>query len=79
MQDLRDLLRLIKSGTRDFSAASNTEEEIRRFQDTAKALVHAQEQGYLDGFRVTKESTTGNRWYIHARSATASPIPEWLI
>lgn len=66
MQDLRDLLRLIKSGTRNFSPSSNTEEEIRRFQDTAKALVHAQEQGYLDGFRFAKESTTGNRWYIHA-------------
>lgn len=66
MQDLRDLLQSIKSGIRSFAPSSATASDISIFQETAKALVYANEQGYLDGFVCKKESTTGNRWYIHA-------------
>jgi hypothetical protein len=66
MQDLRELLQSIKSGTRNFTPDGNTETAIGEFQATVKALVHADEQGFLDGFQCKKESSTGNRRYIHA-------------
>jgi DNA-binding GntR family transcriptional regulator len=45
MQDLRDLLEAVKSGTLTFAPSSNSEADIREFQATAKALLHADKQG----------------------------------
>jgi hypothetical protein len=63
MKDLRTLLLQIKDGKKSFGPASNNPADMEAFQDAAKALAFANDEGLLDGFASHKESYTGNRWY----------------
>ncbi|MET4570692.1 hypothetical protein [Rhodanobacter soli] len=64
MTDLRGLLQQIKDGKKSFGPASNSPEDMAVFQDIAKALAFANDEGLLEGFASHKESYTGNRWYV---------------
>jgi hypothetical protein len=63
MNDLLILLQQIKAGKTSFTPRTSAEEDLCAFQSLAKALLFADEQGYLDGFLPHKQSTTRHGWY----------------
>lgn len=63
MDMLENVLCSVQSGVTRFEPASDSEDDIRHFQATANALVHAQERGYVRGCKPRTDSTTGMRRY----------------
>jgi hypothetical protein len=70
MNELTALLQQIKEGKTSFAPRTLVEEDLRAFQSIAKALLFAEEQGYLDGFLPHKQSTTRHGWYdyVHVKN-----------
>jgi hypothetical protein len=60
---LRATLQEIQSGKSSFLPLSAAEPDMLAFQTLAKALVFANEQGYLDGFLPHRENSTEHSWY----------------
>lgn len=60
---LLEVLRQIKLGTLNFRAKSHLPKDIERFQSTAKAVVHAEKVGYLEGVRPIRTSMRGALLY----------------
>jgi hypothetical protein len=60
---IREILQEIKSGKKSFAPRSLSEPDMVEFQSIAKALAHANDKGYLDGFSAHHESSTPNNWY----------------
>ncbi|OGA43249.1 MAG: hypothetical protein A3G24_17825 [Betaproteobacteria bacterium RIFCSPLOWO2_12_FULL_62_13] len=63
MSILVEILQEISDGRKSFTPCGSSEADMVEFQPVAKALAYANSQGYLDGFLIHKESSTGNSWY----------------
>jgi hypothetical protein len=63
VDDIKTILQEIKSGKKSFQPRSSAESDMVEFQSIAKTLVHANEEGYLDGLRSHREGSTSNGWY----------------
>lgn len=51
------------AGKSKFLPTSTAEADMRDFQEIAKFLLHAQQEGFLEKCVQHKESQTGNDWY----------------
>lgn len=60
---LHEVLRKVKSGTKSFNPKSDSDDDIGKFQDIAKAAIYAQKQGYISRIIPHMESTSGQRNY----------------
>jgi hypothetical protein len=63
MEPLKELLKGISEGKKIFKPEDTSETSMQAFQPIAKALVHANERGYLDKCNIHRESRTGHSWY----------------
>lgn len=62
MAILGEILEAIRDGKRSFRPASSHDHDMQVFQSTAKALVFARDQGFIDGCILHQESMSRNHW-----------------
>ncbi|SDE96811.1 abortive infection family protein [Phytopseudomonas seleniipraecipitans] len=60
---LHEVLRKIHSGVKSFGPESSSPNDLKKFQDIAKTVVHAYSQGYIEKMIPRKESMSGNGYY----------------
>ena len=63
MELLKELLRQISEGKKIFRPEDTSAASMEAFQAIAKALVHANERGFLDKCNIHRESRTSHGWY----------------
>ncbi|MNZ61932.1 hypothetical protein D3C78_800360 [compost metagenome] len=60
---LHEVLRKIKSGVNSFYPNSQSLDDLKKFQSTAKTIVHAHSNGYIEKMIPRKECMSGNGYY----------------
>jgi len=63
MDIVKQILTEIMEGKKSFKPASDSQSDMEDFQSVAKIMIYADQQGWLNSFKVHREIRTANNWY----------------